>query len=536
VIRVATQTAHDLGEQMHVYSGPAWTGVINTSRVNLSPRGFGRAAYRTYEVLQMGRLPVLVHSDLPWVPYAGIFERVAWSTSLGGLSALLKQIYRIPDAELEQRERLAASMRSTHWTMLGVLNHIFGFLNGTQSDLRCQPLPGSVLELPCGERDKCTKWPTDRAMAEPLNDEQAQSSALNATSPARRDVLLVVFSNRANLSEPEHAPTGFAWRLNEVYAARWGYATRLITKRVGPTSHHIAYQKIHAISSGLRDGYSAVVCTDDDGFINDHDTPVEHFTDALTDAGRDVLVPVIPATGKTVVEVANAGVFIVRNTEWSRQFFGSFTDRCNGPKAPNMFYYNGSGMPCGYGCHEQQCLFNMMHAAKGSRSHYNVSQHIAIMGAAELSCIPTHISYNGRCDPWHVHFLGWTKLLIFPMVQRRGALGRKITSSEMFSYARALFAKNTRCATWANPLLPHPNTSACMHTSEDPRSRRRMPLYHVARNPSPLKEDDEQCRMYRMSARFRCFVWERENQKGTSRRLRVWHTAVGSRLTAGSGW
>ena len=147
MLAIANETAARLGESAFFYKGSKWDSVVNDSRISLSPRGFGRSAYRTFEVLQMGRLPIVIHSDLPWVPYAGLFERVAWTSNLSALPALLENLKRVPHAELERRERLALSMRQTHWTWRGVLDQIFGFLNGTGSDLRCQPLPRAVIEV-----------------------------------------------------------------------------------------------------------------------------------------------------------------------------------------------------------------------------------------------------------------------------------------------------------------------------------------------------------------------------------------------------
>ena len=38
---------------------------------NLAPRGFGRTSFRAAEIIQLGRIPVFLYDDIPWVPYIG---------------------------------------------------------------------------------------------------------------------------------------------------------------------------------------------------------------------------------------------------------------------------------------------------------------------------------------------------------------------------------------------------------------------------------------------------------------------------------
>lgn len=38
---------------------------------NLAPRGFGRASFRLAEIIQIGRIPVYLYDDYPWIPYEG---------------------------------------------------------------------------------------------------------------------------------------------------------------------------------------------------------------------------------------------------------------------------------------------------------------------------------------------------------------------------------------------------------------------------------------------------------------------------------
>lgn len=41
----------------------------STTIFNLSPRGHGRASFRLSEIVQIGRIPVMIYDDFPWIPY-----------------------------------------------------------------------------------------------------------------------------------------------------------------------------------------------------------------------------------------------------------------------------------------------------------------------------------------------------------------------------------------------------------------------------------------------------------------------------------
>ena len=48
-----------------------WEEVMLDSRFNLAPRGYGRSSFRFSEIIQMGRIPVFLWDDVPWIPYQG---------------------------------------------------------------------------------------------------------------------------------------------------------------------------------------------------------------------------------------------------------------------------------------------------------------------------------------------------------------------------------------------------------------------------------------------------------------------------------
>ena len=53
--------------------GPSndWLQFIHKSKFNLAPRGYGRTSYRLAEIIQVGRIPVYMYDDYPWLPYQG---------------------------------------------------------------------------------------------------------------------------------------------------------------------------------------------------------------------------------------------------------------------------------------------------------------------------------------------------------------------------------------------------------------------------------------------------------------------------------
>ena len=42
---------------------------IAGSKFFLAPRGYGRSSYRLAEIIQIGRLPIVMYEDWPWIPY-----------------------------------------------------------------------------------------------------------------------------------------------------------------------------------------------------------------------------------------------------------------------------------------------------------------------------------------------------------------------------------------------------------------------------------------------------------------------------------
>merc|ERR1712151_125533 len=112
---------------------------------NLCPRGYGRTSFRLFESLQMGLIPIYIFSDVPWVPYPRLFDRVAFVTELDGLTALLLRLRNMSSNAVAQMEQTISKLRKSHFTFGGVVRHISHFMmrGGDDSDLSCVKLPST---------------------------------------------------------------------------------------------------------------------------------------------------------------------------------------------------------------------------------------------------------------------------------------------------------------------------------------------------------------------------------------------------------
>ncbi|CAE7306603.1 unnamed protein product [Symbiodinium sp. CCMP2592] len=128
--------------------GKDWKEVMTNTTLNLSPRGFGRNAYRTEELFQMGFIPVYIHEKGPWLFYRDLWteEKIGFFSTPGGLESTLdRALSDMP--KLMDMERRIRAMRDTHFMPLGVMDQISKFMTERDGggDLRCEPLPDSVL-------------------------------------------------------------------------------------------------------------------------------------------------------------------------------------------------------------------------------------------------------------------------------------------------------------------------------------------------------------------------------------------------------
>lgn len=133
---------------VRIGKGSDWKEVMTNTTLNLSPRGFGRNAYRTEELFQMGFIPVYIHEKGPWLFYRDLWteEKIGFFSSPGGLESTLDHAFSDMQ-KLMDMERRIRDMRETHFMPLGVMDQISKFMTERDGggDLRCERLPDSII-------------------------------------------------------------------------------------------------------------------------------------------------------------------------------------------------------------------------------------------------------------------------------------------------------------------------------------------------------------------------------------------------------
>ena len=126
---------------------PEWLQYIHKSKFNLAPRGFGRTSYRLAEIVQVGRIPVYMYDDLPWLPYKGTeldFSKFGFIGKMGSLQKVVSNMNTISSEEFENMMQSLATAR-IHYTYIGVIKQIEMFigdpLGPDGGQLRCCRVP-----------------------------------------------------------------------------------------------------------------------------------------------------------------------------------------------------------------------------------------------------------------------------------------------------------------------------------------------------------------------------------------------------------
>lgn len=121
-----------------------WEKVTTQSKLSLTPRGFGRSAYKITETLQMGLVPVYVYDSIEWLPYRGTkadFSNFGYSFSVNNLTALAALVRTVPEEEIHAKRQNVLKFRESHFTTEGVVDQIKKWLAGGDSDLTCVAYP-----------------------------------------------------------------------------------------------------------------------------------------------------------------------------------------------------------------------------------------------------------------------------------------------------------------------------------------------------------------------------------------------------------
>lgn len=114
----------------------SWRANMESTKFNIAPRGYGRSSFRFVESIQMGRLPVWVYDDIPWIPYEGTNISVLTYGFAGGINEynnhtkLSKTIYAIGNlTSIEYTSKLLQLKKvRKYFTYAGVFEQINLFL------------------------------------------------------------------------------------------------------------------------------------------------------------------------------------------------------------------------------------------------------------------------------------------------------------------------------------------------------------------------------------------------------------------------
>ena len=93
---------------------------------NLAPVGHGRGTFRLSEIIQLGRVPVYVYLDHPWLPYEGSdisVERLGLYGSVRQIGQILRSLARMNESEVRRMESHVARA-AEHYTYNGLMKQI----------------------------------------------------------------------------------------------------------------------------------------------------------------------------------------------------------------------------------------------------------------------------------------------------------------------------------------------------------------------------------------------------------------------------
>ena len=120
---------------LEIFGFNSWKNIVYHTNFNLSPRGFGRTSYHLAEIIQLGRIPIYIYDDKPWIPYESLFRKkigfVATNTNVGIL------LHKLQNESIQIRENTIRKYRS-YFTYEGVMKQIELFMKDpTKSQLEC---------------------------------------------------------------------------------------------------------------------------------------------------------------------------------------------------------------------------------------------------------------------------------------------------------------------------------------------------------------------------------------------------------------
>jgi hypothetical protein len=116
-------------------SGSSWQHDMAHTKFNLAPRGYGRSSFRFAESVHLGRVPVFMYNDHPWVPYMGTnfsIETYGFVAGLvdGGANTMVEMVTNLSTVSMHDYKRLQGGIDAVRhaFTYPGVMREIELFL------------------------------------------------------------------------------------------------------------------------------------------------------------------------------------------------------------------------------------------------------------------------------------------------------------------------------------------------------------------------------------------------------------------------
>lgn len=132
-----------LGDKLSMYTKMKnWTKVYPAYDFVLCPRGFGRCSFRTYEVLDLGLIPIICFRRRKWLPYLNTtlpWNDIALIDVRSSTSESVSFVLNASQGTIESMRANSAKYKHTHFSLDATVEQIRMWMSRgvTQSDLRC---------------------------------------------------------------------------------------------------------------------------------------------------------------------------------------------------------------------------------------------------------------------------------------------------------------------------------------------------------------------------------------------------------------
>ena len=121
--------------------------LLQTSKYNLAPRGYGRSSYRFAEIVQIGRIPVYLYDDMKWLPYQDTNISLSTFGFIGRMNYMGRLYLHLLRTNSSHFEDMLVQVRKVrqYYTYSGVLQQIDLFFRDPVGPhggyLRCERVP-----------------------------------------------------------------------------------------------------------------------------------------------------------------------------------------------------------------------------------------------------------------------------------------------------------------------------------------------------------------------------------------------------------